>query len=500
MAGQATSDFLAKEIRASNNIVTFRLLSRQLSIHVAEAKKELELFYDAAKLAKDPVFATYILTGTPALQPKQETSSCGGSAEQVSRRLVVLAGEDELEVAKSRFADGPSQHVYSLSPVPLKDHGLLTSVADRVRLLDIQRGQSHAAQVGMLLSEEAPWSGVSKSKSQRATKKDTLAPPNAKKIDQALKPKPSIDTAQPVATKDTGRQSALNFGGSKKPASESKPKEPAPSKTKPPTKKDPEEATTKNKSSRPEHPKESFKPPSTASSKGSAPDPPKTAAVGGKSKRVLDSSDEDEPALNRSKPALKRKKNRSTDDDDEEAVEQRSTTSLRAMMDIDDDDVVNGRSTREATPEHVPSARETAAAAKAAKAEASKGVDQKERGSRKRVPKGKKRVMKTRRVKNAKGFLVTEDYSSYEDADPADADKADNTDAQSETDYGEDIDVDVSGRILPKKPASKPTTSGPKAEPKRQHSESSTAKSRKNKPNDGSKSGQQKLASFFGKK
>lgn len=68
---------------------------------------------------------------------------------------------------------------------------------------------------------------------------------------------------------------------------------------------------------------------------------------------------------------------------------------------------MNGRSTREATPEHVPSAREVAAAKKAAKAEAAKGVDQKVRKSQKRVPKGKKRVTKTRRVKNAKGYMGT---------------------------------------------------------------------------------------------
>lgn len=71
------------------------------------------------------------------------------------------------------------------------------------------------------------------------------------------------------------------------------------------------------------------------------------------------------------------------------------------------DGVINGRSTREATPEHVPSARELAAASKAAKAEAAKGVDQKARTSKKRVPKGKKRVIKTRRVKNAKGYMGT---------------------------------------------------------------------------------------------
>lgn len=515
MASKAATDFLTKEIKASNNIVTFRLLSRQLSIHVAEAKRELELFHVAAKRTKDPVFATYVLTGAPALQPEHDTAaeSRGGSAEQVSRHLIVLAGENELEESKSRFADTPSQHVYSLSPVPLKDHGLLTSVADRVRQLDMQKGQTHASQIGMLLSKEAPWPGNSDGKSKRSTteaaKKDTPAP--AKKSDQTTKPKVSSESAQPAATKDTARQGALNFGGmSKKPASESEPKNPSSDKPKQPTvaKKDEKAKTPKDKAAtpQPEPPKESSKPSSPASSKASAIEPSKPTVIasksaGGRSKRVLDSSDEDEPAPSHSKPAMKRKKSRAMDDEDDEPAPttQRSSASLQAMMDVDDDGVVNGRSTRETTPEHVPSAREVAAAAKAAKAEASKGVDQKERGPRKRVPKGKKRVMKTRRVKNAKGYMVTEDYSSYEDVDPNDADKGDDTDVQSETDYGEEIDVDVSGKVIPTKAKPTPATSGSKAPSKRQPSEAS-AKPKKNKSTDTAKSGQPKLASFFGKK
>lgn len=71
---------------------------------------------------------------------------------------------------------------------------------------------------------------------------------------------------------------------------------------------------------------------------------------------------------------------------------------------------------------------------------------------------------------------------------------------QSETDYGEDIDVDVSGRVIPAKPKPKTTTnSGTKPPSKRQASEAS-AKPKKAKSADTTKSGQQKLASFFGKK
>ncbi|KAF8753416.1 DNA polymerase subunit Cdc27 [Rhizoctonia solani] len=462
MASKAATDFLTKEVKISNNIVTFRLLSRQLSIHVAEAKRELELFYKVAKQNKEPVFATYILTGTAAFETNE------GPAEQVPRHLILLANEEEIDVAtKIKFAQPPSQHIYSVSPVPLKDHSLLTSATDRVRQLDKQKGRAHASQMGMLLSEEAPWPQLGSSKPKRVgieAKKDTPIS-NTIKGEAVTKLKASSSDVPPP-TKNGARQNLLSFG-TKKPTTGNKPKETSEATekktlaTKSTIGKDRAEEDPVDRKISPQavRPKEVPKPPSAASSRAD-----------------LDSDEDDsEPAQGHSRPAIKRKKSRTTDEDDDdmELSKKPDTAGLQTMMDIDDDNVVNGRSTREATPEHVPSAREAAASAKAAKAEASKGVDRKDRISRKRIPKGKKRVMRTRRVKNAKGYMVTEDYSSYEDADPNDSEKDNDTDAQSETDYGDDIDVDVSGKVV---------------------------STQKGKSNDASKPGQQKLANFFGKK
>ncbi|CAE6424174.1 unnamed protein product [Rhizoctonia solani] len=499
MASKAATDFLTKEVKVSNNIVTFRLLSRQL---------ELELYYEEAKRNKNPIFATYILTGAATPQPH------GGSSEQISRHLVLLANEGEIDAAKSKFTDTPSQHVYSLSPVALKDHGLLTSVADRVRQLDKQHGQAHAARVGMLLSEQAPWPqpGSGKSNPSNPVPKKGTPAAIAKKSEPAIKPKALDNNTPPPTTKDAVRQSALDFG-SKKLVPGSKVKETLPEKPKEkkvpttkstvPDKVADEEQASRKTTSQTERMKEVVEPPSTVSNKGSTVDSAKpiTASsrkIGSRSKRILDS--DEEPAQNHPRPSIKRKKSRiaAEDNDDAEPSNEHNTASLQAMMDIDDDTIVNGRSNREATPEHVPSAREVAAAAKAAKIESSKGVDQKERKSHRRAPKGKKRVMKTRRVKNAKGYMVTEDYSSYEDADPNDTEKGEDTDVKSETDYGDDIDVDVSGQVVLSKP-SKPTTLT--SQPKRQQSNSlPSAKPKKGKSSDASKPGQQKLASFFGKK
>jgi hypothetical protein len=93
---------------------------------------------------------------------------------------------------------------------------------------------------------------------------------------------------------------------------------------------------------------------------------------------------------------------------------------------------------------------------------------------------------------------VAEDYSSFEDADPNEPDGND-SDAKTETDYGDDIDVDVSGKTVPTKAAkSKPQAEVAKSSAKRQPQPSGGAK--KTKQISAAKPGQQKLASFFGKK
>ncbi|ELU41014.1 CDC27 domain-containing protein [Rhizoctonia solani AG-1 IA] len=494
MASKAATDFLTKE-------VTFRLLSRQLSIHVAEAKRELELFYKVAKQNKEPVFATYILTGTAAFETNE------GPAEQVPRHLILLANEEEIDVAtKIKFAQPPSQHIYSVSPVPLKDHSLLTSATDRVRQLDKQKGRAHASQMGMLLSEEAPVSRSSFPKRVGIEAKKDTPISNTIKGEAVTKLKASSSDVPPP-TKNGARQNLLSFG-TKKPTTGNKPKETSEATekktlaTKSTIGKDRAEEDPVDRKISPQavRPKEVPKPPSAASSRDSTTEPSRTIAAplhksGARSKRILDSDEDDsEPAQGHSRPAIKRKKSRTTDEDDDdmELSKKPDTAGLQTMMDIDDGKYLSGL-------QHVPSAREAAASAKAAKAEASKGVDRKDRISRKRIPKGKKRVMRTRRVKNAKGYMVTEDYSSYEDADPNDSEKDNDTDAQSETDYGDDIDVDVSGKVVSTqgtKPVAKPLNNQPK-----RHSESlPNTKLKKGKSNDASKPGQQKLANFFGKK
>ncbi|KAG8766504.1 hypothetical protein FRC12_006849 [Ceratobasidium sp. 428] len=224
MASQAAIDFLTKEIKISNNIVTFRLLSRELSIHVNDAKQQLELFHTSSKQGKDPVFATYVLSGIAAPEAQSEVlskSACASSSyssEETPKRLITLVSEENLEAAKSRFVGTPSQHVHSLSSGLLKEPGLLTSVAERVRQLDKQNGQEHAAQIGMLLSKEAHWFAAPKSKPRHnidnSTKANALAAKLSRKDMNLGRTSSKSDVAQ--AAKEPTRQNTLSFFGASK--------------------------------------------------------------------------------------------------------------------------------------------------------------------------------------------------------------------------------------------------------------------------------------------
>jgi len=115
-----------------------------------------------------------------------------------------------------------------------------------------------------------------------------------------------------------------------------------------------------------------------------------------------------------------------------ETVERKDVVekSLRVMMDIDDDEVETVRRSTEATvledsensdsePEHVPLTKNEARNQVKVK---ETGIDKKPskpRAKKSAVPLGsngkpKKRVVKSRKTKNDRGFMVAEDYSSYE--------------------------------------------------------------------------------------
>ncbi|KAK0189027.1 hypothetical protein F5146DRAFT_691578 [Armillaria mellea] len=159
---------------------------------------------------------------------------------------------------------------------------------------------------------------------------------------------------------------------------------------------------------------------------------------------------------------------------------------LRAMMEVDDDQVIHAsrdvqvvkKEEEEEEPskqceDDVDMADETAPAPK------------KKRKEKKVIPVGrnglkKKRVVKSRESIDAKGYIVTEDYSSYESVDEEEEPPA-AAKAKSKTSKVNKVDEDSDAPVPKPKPLTK---KGSKLA---------------RKPSNG-KTGQQTMMSFFGKK
>ncbi|KAG8936095.1 hypothetical protein FRC02_004720 [Tulasnella sp. 418] len=461
---QKVSEYLSKRIQVDNEVVTFRLLSRELRIHVNEAKNELARFYHLSKNSA-PVHATYLLSGEVVehKQPPAQSAGSNTAVEQVPspqaaqlKRKIVLIGETDVEQAKLQFSRIICTHVYSLSPGMLNDKALLASATASIRQLDAEHGPEVSATLGMAIAPCAkvvkfkpstkplpkpvvkPMSGrpslQEKNTDQEKRASSTLQqsklgkkPEAAKKVEPAVKPNPFF-----TATKATPKVTV------KKEPSTVKLEE-VETKLGRNVNESEEENSSKAGSSR-------FQSPSQGSSAFSQ--------TKGKVKRgrVVSDDEEEEPVLPTKKSSLKKRKSEALREEEEEEEEENAGTSrklarlmrgqaaaeqqrsrksekednLRALMELDDDNELSSAARtseepeEESEPEHVPLTKPQKSKAKPAK-EKPTGVDviNKTKKRKSTVPLGnngkkKRKVMKTRETVNAKGYTVTEDYSSYE--------------------------------------------------------------------------------------
>ncbi|KAG8992015.1 hypothetical protein FRB90_001119, partial [Tulasnella sp. 427] len=223
MASQAPS-FIAKSI-ADDKIVTFRLVSRELSIHVNEAKNQLAAYHAKNKGSGNSAYATFLVSGEVATAPppdSQESSSMDTSeptepAPSLVERRIILSGEEELEAVKSQFVKLFSVHVYSLAANRIKvrennrllstqvltakqDPELLAASGANVRDIDGRRGVEQAKKVGMMVAPDVKWTpNVGKPSLQ------PKAPPPKPKtatVDSLQKPTKSEPTEKKFGTLD----------------------------------------------------------------------------------------------------------------------------------------------------------------------------------------------------------------------------------------------------------------------------------------------------------
>ncbi|KAK6544584.1 hypothetical protein TWF694_001272 [Orbilia ellipsospora] len=133
------TSFLAARVLNDGKLITYRLLSRELKIHVNKAKEYLAEFHESEnKKQKGACHATYIVTGIPkplvSIQPKvdkdqdtyMESSPAPGATQNDEEEIVkvttvIMVAEEQLEEIKESLQEVISIHVYSVEPAPLKD-------------------------------------------------------------------------------------------------------------------------------------------------------------------------------------------------------------------------------------------------------------------------------------------------------------------------------------------------------------------------------------------
>ncbi|KAG7094068.1 hypothetical protein E1B28_007688 [Marasmius oreades] len=495
MTSKAIQDFLTKQIIIDKNIVTYRSLSRQQSLHVNDAKNELHAFLEQMRAQQQNVAATYLVSGEVAQEQqggsldenRMDVDEDGGEFhdgdEYIPETRIMLVGEDDLSGTKSEFQSIDAIYVYALSPSPIHDVDLLCGPMDVVRNLDAQGGSKLAEIVGKVVME-----GIQEVKINRKGKAPELPPHRSITSSSKEQTKEKTEPVKKELSKSklTGK---LDFSNARSKSNKEKEKE----KEKPTAeaKKKPAEAKVKkeetlNHFESASHKRERNEKGSTekvtsgtnqiqnTTSETKRKRPEKS--VKKKAKAMLSESEDDVTSdVNRSYATTSESKNKEfakpvktkdnisesgnesssvkanvrikrrtivSDDEEEEVPVAKkkslkraqkvaipdSDDELKVMMDVDDEQVIRasrptaskaGQNEKEESPDlrlegEINMEDDVAP------------IPKKPRKPKKVIPVGrnglkKKRVMKSRTTTDAKGYMVTEDYSSYESVDGEEA-------------------------------------------------------------------------------
>ncbi|KAJ4474681.1 DNA polymerase subunit Cdc27 [Lentinula edodes] len=547
MGSQSAEDFLTKQILIEGNIITYRSLSRQLSLHVNAAKNALATFHmKARKEGESKAAATYLVSGKVQLNPQESDTMVTDvdmdeenivydydGAEEAPLIEVVLVGEKDLELTKSKFSTIYSIHIYSLSPAPILDMGLICGPNEIVRDIDNKKGSEMAAIAGKIVGNVKEGKGKpyvqipppppaatastilgSKSsvsvstESDSITRKSTSTSEKPKRSDFFAKVKP-----KEVAKKEKTAKEEFSKPKAKTNAATSKISEPEekPSKV----------GRERKREFPPESEEEKIK---AANTKGKAPANYQT----GHKRKSPDSETETES------PSVAVKKNVIVSDEEEDQSTPKtkypkggnkgkqamrgSDEDVLAMMDVDDDQVIRV-SRSKAYPdldEAVNSETEDVKMQDHTDSKPAPQIKKKATKVKRIVPIGrnglrKKRVMKSKMTVDQKGYMVTEDYSAYEsveeevpDSEPAKGkgkqrkgapDKAGGTNKsdKTETPRSKKVKDEEEEKVVQEDIETPSTNSKPAPKPKLKASTSTGSRG------SGASASQKNIASFFGK-
>ncbi|SNX85228.1 uncharacterized protein MEPE_03937 [Melanopsichium pennsylvanicum] len=179
------TSFLTSWLQRDKKLITYRLLSRELRIHVDEAKKALASFFESHK-DKSDLDATYILIGRSAatkaaetINEKPDQDKLSGpsptpsspapirsflesritqrqSGADVIRQVIRLVSAHQLDEARASLTDISSCHIYSLSPGKLRDALQLTAVQHDLhtqqKYIDAWQQTNRGADLGVIVN------------------------------------------------------------------------------------------------------------------------------------------------------------------------------------------------------------------------------------------------------------------------------------------------------------------------------------------------------------
>ncbi|EHK46261.1 uncharacterized protein TrAtP1_005830 [Trichoderma atroviride] len=214
-----TKKYLSDRLLSEEVPVTYRLLSRALNLRVNVAKQKLHEFYESQNASKaNSIHATYLIYGskTEDREPETGDADMDGSAPEpeplsdyAPTRTVTIVAEEGLKDALAEYEQVTSMHVYSLSPFPQRD---LVQLSDVSKSLSEYRKVEDAAKMletyGLIANPKArkkdrkgrtPVSvPVSVPSAPKAAKQEaqsaTPKPSQAEKVKQETREAPSADS------------------------------------------------------------------------------------------------------------------------------------------------------------------------------------------------------------------------------------------------------------------------------------------------------------------
>ncbi|KAJ3504223.1 hypothetical protein NLJ89_g8047 [Agrocybe chaxingu] len=209
MSTPAISDYLTKQLSIERNVVTYRSLSRQFSIHVNTAKNELATYHHEAPYKSLRSAATFIISGTPRrsssykygdedydMDAANNIEEEYDDSEDVEQTHITIVNERDLEGAKATYDEIQSIHVYSLSPAPLHDAGFICTPTEFIRKTDVAKGSEYAAVVGRIVGKGIKL-GASKRGPGRTASRGLVAGPS--KLKKPLLPTKPPSRSEPTA-------------------------------------------------------------------------------------------------------------------------------------------------------------------------------------------------------------------------------------------------------------------------------------------------------------